>query len=234
MALPKLVSAKHTMKIPSTGQTVEYRPYLVKEEKVLMMAFETKDQSQMVRALRDTVAACTEGQVDVDKLALFDLEYVFLKLRAKSVGETSKLKIKCSDCSTSNEVSVDLNTVAVQGEVKQNAKVQLTDEVGVVLKYPTVKGSYKNTSKAKDDTSQAFAQIAASIESIYDAENVYAAADESPESLNDFIESLTSDQFKKITEFFDDMPKLKHDIEFDCSNCKTHNKITIEGLTNFF
>jgi phage FluMu protein Com len=234
MALPKLVSAKHTMKIPSTGQTVEYRPYLVKEEKVLMMAFETKDQSQMVRALRDTVAACTEGQVDVDKLALFDLEYVFLKLRAKSVGETSKLKIKCSDCSTSNEVSVDLNTVAVQGEVKQNAKVQLTDEVGVVLKYPTVKGSYKNTSKAKDDTSQAFAQIAASIESIYDAENVYAAADESPESLNDFIESLTSDQFKKITEFFDDMPKLKHDIEFDCSNCKTHNTITIEGLTNFF
>ena len=117
MALPKLVSSKHTLVVPSTKESIEYRPYLVKEEKILMMAFESKDQSQMITALRDTIAGCTEGKVKVDNLTMFDLEYIFLKLRSKSVGESAKLKVKCIKCETPNEVNIDLSSVNVVGEI---------------------------------------------------------------------------------------------------------------------
>jgi phage FluMu protein Com len=233
MALPKLVSSKHTLVVPSTKESVEYRPYLVKEEKILMMAFESKDQSQMITALRDTIAGCTEGKIKVDNLTMFDLEYIFLKLRTKSVGENTKLKVKCIKCETPNEVNIDLSSVNVVGEIKPTAKIELTDTVGVMLKYPTVKGLYRQLNSLNEANS-ALAAIASAIESIYDADNVYPAENESEKSILEFIESLTSDQFKKIVSFFDDMPKLKHDIDFTCTHCKEENKIAVEGLQNFF
>jgi phage FluMu protein Com len=233
MALPKLVSSKHTLVVPSTKESIEYRPYLVKEEKILMMAFESKDQSQMITALRDTIAGCTEGKIKVDNLTMFDLEYIFLKLRSKSVGENTKLKVKCIKCETANEVNIDLSSVNVVGEIKPTAKIELTDTVGVMLKYPTVKGLYRQLNSLNEANS-ALAAIASAIESIYDADNVYPAENESEKSILEFIESLTSDQFKKIVSFFDDMPKLKHDIDFTCTHCKEENKIAVEGLQNFF
>jgi hypothetical protein len=233
MALPKLVSSKHTLVVPSTKESIEYRPYLVKEEKILMMAFESKDQSQMITALRDTIAGCTEGKIKVDNLTMFDLEYIFLKLRTKSVGENAKLKVKCIKCETPNEVNIDLSSVNVVGEIKPTAKIELTDTVGVMLKYPTVKGLYRQLNSLNEANS-ALAAIASAIESIYDADNVYPAENESEKSILEFIESLTSDQFKKIVSFFDDMPKLKHDIDFTCTHCKEENKIAVEGLQNFF
>ena len=233
MALPKLVSSKHTLVVPSTKESIEYRPYLVKEEKILMMAFESKDQSQMITALRDTIAGCTEGKIKVDNLTMFDLEYIFLKLRTKSVGENAKLKVKCIKCETPNEVNIDLSSVNVIGEIKPTAKIELTDTVGVMLKYPTVKGLYRQLNSLNEANS-ALAAIASAIESIYDADNVYPAENESEKSILEFIESLTSDQFKKIVSFFDDMPKLKHDIDFTCTHCKEENKIAVEGLQNFF
>jgi hypothetical protein len=233
MALPKLVSSKHTLVVPSTKESIEYRPYLVKEEKILMMAFESKDQSQMITALRDTIAGCTEGKIKVDNLTMFDLEYIFLKLRTKSVGENTKLKVKCIKCETPNEVNIDLSSVNVVGEIKPTAKIELTDTVGVMLKYPTVKGLYRQLNSLNEANS-ALAAIASAIESIYDADNVYPAENESEKSILEFIESLTSDQFKKIVSFFDDMPKLKHDIDFTCTHCKEENKIAVEGLQNFF
>lgn len=233
MALPKLVSAKYSLEIPSTKELIEYRPYLVKEEKILMMAFETKDQSQMISALRDTIAGCTEGKVKVDNLTIFDLEYIFLKLRSKSVGETSTLGIKCSECSKTSQVEVNLNEVEVLGEIKSSAQIALTDTVGIVVKYPTVKGLYRQLQK-NDETDSAMSAVISSIESIYDAENVYPAENETEESLLEFVDSLTSDQFKKLTSFFDDMPKLKHKVSFKCQSCKIPNDIDIEGLQNFF
>ena len=234
MALPKLVSSKYTLTIPSTGEVVEYRPYLVKEEKVLMTAFESKDKSQMIAALRDTIAGCTEGKVNIDTLAIFDFEYIFLKLRSKSVGETSKIGVKCTACDTRNEVEVNLEEVNVSKAQKKNNKVELTDEVGIMLRYPTVKGLYKQLTHAKTEADQSMATIISAIESIYDAENVYASENETEKSLMDFLDSLTADQFKKISAFFTDMPKLKHDVKFDCIKCSEKNSITLEGLENFF
>jgi len=234
MALPKLVSSKYTLTVPSTGEVVEYRPYLVKEEKVLMTAFESKDKSQMIAALRDTIAGCTEGKVNIDTLAIFDFEYIFLKLRSKSVGETSKIGVKCTACDTRNEVEVKLEEVNVSKAQKKNNKVELTDEVGIMLRYPTVKGLYKQLTHAKTEADQSMATIISAIESIYDAENVYASENETEKSLMDFLDSLTADQFKKISAFFTDMPKLKHDVKFDCKKCSEKNSITLEGLENFF
>lgn len=235
MALPRIDSPKYELTVPSTGETVEYRPYLVKEEKILMLAMESKDQNQMIRALRDVIAGCTDGKVQVDKLAMFDLEYVFLKIRAKSVGETSKIGIKCTDCDTKNEFEINLEEVQVQGEVKKEAKIALTDSVGVVLRYPTVKGIQRQLGKNQgNDAEVSMAAVASAIESIYDAENVYSAEDETSESLMGFLDSLTSQQFKKISEYFDDMPRLKHDINYKCKSCGVENKQTLEGLTSFF
>lgn len=235
MALPRIDSPKYELTVPSTGETVEYRPYLVKEEKILMLAMESKDQNQMIRALRDVIAGCTDGKVQVDKLAMFDLEYVFLKIRAKSVGETSKIAVKCTDCDTKNEFEINLDEVQVQGEVKKEAKVALTDSVGVVLRYPTVKGIQRQLGKGKgNDAEVSMAAVASAIESIYDAENVYSAEDETSESLIGFLDSLTSQQFKKISEYFEDMPRLRHEINYKCKSCGVENKQTLEGLTNFF
>lgn len=234
MALPKLVSSKYTLTVPSTGEVVEYRPYLVKEEKVLMTAFESKDKAQMIAALRDTIAGCTEGKVNIDTLAIFDFEYIFLKLRSKSVGETSKLAIKCSSCEARNEVSVNLEEVQVSKAKGKNNKVELNEEVGMMLRYPTVKGLYKQLTNAKTDADQSMAAVVSAIESIYDAESVYAAENETEKSLLDFLDSLTADQFKKVSAFFEDMPKLKHEVKFDCTKCSEHNSVTLEGLENFF
>jgi hypothetical protein len=235
MALPRIDSPKYELRIPSNGEVVEYRPYLVKEEKILMMAMETKDQQQMIRALRDVIAGCTEGKVQVDTLAMFDLEYVFLKIRGKSVGETTKVGLKCSGCGHKNEVEINLDEVEVQGEVKKSAKVALTDKVGVVLKYPTVKGIQKQLGKqGGSDSEVTMAAVASAIESIYDENDVYSTDDEKAEDVVNFLDSLTSSQFKMISGYFEDMPRLKHEVKFNCASCKTENSQTLEGLTNFF
>ena len=235
MALPRIDSPKYELTVPSTGEKVEYRPYLVKEEKILMLAMESKDQNQMIRALRDVIAGCTDGKIQVDNLAMFDLEYVFLKIRSKSVGETSKIGIKCTSCEAKNELEINLEEIEVQGEVKKNAKIALTDTIGVVLKYPTVKGIQKQLGKNKGDDAQvSMAAVASAIESIYDAENIYNAEDETSESLIGFLDSLTSSQFKKISEYFEDMPRLKHEVKYKCKSCGVENTQTLEGLTSFF
>ena len=235
MALPRIDSPKYELKVPSSGDVVEYRPYLVKEEKVLMMAMESKDQQQMIRALRDVIAGCTEGKIQVDQLAMFDLEYVFLKIRGKSVGETTRVGMKCESCEHKNEIEIDLDSVEVQGEVKKDAKVQLTDKVGVVLRYPTVKGIQRQLGKqSSNDRELTMAAIASAIDSIYDENSVYNTEDEKAEDVINFLDSLTSSQFKKISEYFEDMPRLRHEIKFNCQQCGTENKQTLEGLSNFF
>lgn len=235
MALPRIDSPKYELKVPSTGAVIEYRPYLVKEEKILMMAMETKDQQQMIRALRDVIAGCTEGKIQVENLAMFDLEYVFLKVRGKSVGETTKVGLKCKSCDHKNEIEINLDDIEVQGEVKKSVKVALTDKIGVVLKYPTVKGIQKQLGKKDGDKAEVtMAAVASSIESIYDENDVYPAEDEKAEDLVNFLDSLTSTQFKKISEYFDDMPRLRHEVKFNCASCKAENSQILEGLTNFF
>jgi hypothetical protein len=235
MALPKITAARYSLDVPSTGESIEYRPYLVKEEKLLMLAMESRDRKQMITALRDVILGCTEGKINIEKYTLFDLEYIFIKLRSKSVGENSDIGIKCQECTVQNSVAINMEHIEVVGDIETKPrKIQLTDTVGVMLKYPTVKGLQKQITKEKQDDESTMAAVVSSIESIYDAETIYPAESETQKDMLEFVESLTSDQFRKMTVFFEDMPKLKHNVKFDCKSCGHSNDVTLEGLANFF
>ena len=238
MALPQLNLIKYDMTIPSTGQEIKYRPFVVREEKVLLTAIESDDAQQISNAMRDIVEVCTFKEVDVKALAMFDLELIFLKLRAASVGENAEVALTCSneECKHQNPVKINLAGVELKGDPKASAVVQITDTVGVSLKYPTVL-KVEDTLKASKPEAGidiAIAMIAASIESIHDADSVYPASESTSKELVDFIESLNKEQFTKVQEFFDNFPKLKEDVEFTCEKCKTVNNVTLEGLNDFF
>lgn len=238
MALPQLNLIKYDMTIPSTGQEIKYRPFVVREEKVLLTAIESDDAQQISNAMRDIVEVCTFKEVDVKALAMFDLELIFLKLRAASVGENAEVALTCSneECKHQNPVKINLAGVELKGDPKASAVVQITDTVGVSLKYPTVL-KVEDTLKASKPEAGidiAIAMIAASIESIHDADSVYPASESTAQELVDFIESLNKEQFTKVQEFFDNFPKLKEDVEFTCEKCKTVNNVTLEGLNDFF
>lgn len=238
MALPQLNLIKYDMTIPSTGQEIKYRPFVVREEKVLLTAIESDDAQQISNAMRDIVEVCTFKEVDVKSLAMFDLELIFLKLRAASVGENAEIALTCSneECKHQNAVKINLAGVELKGDPKASAVVQITDTVGISLKYPTVL-KVEDTLKASKPEAGidiAIAMIAASIESIHDADSVYPASESTAQELVDFIESLNKEQFTKVQEFFDNFPKLKEDVEFTCEKCKTVNNVTLEGLNDFF
>jgi len=235
MALPILETPKYETKIPSTGKKIHYRPYLVKEEKILMVAMESSDQKQMLQAMKDVVASCTFDKVDPDKLALFDLEYIFLKLRSKSVGETSKLSIKCEKCEKKTNVDVNLESIEVDMSKVPSNKIKLTDKVGISLTWPKVDFLTDLGAKNEEDQRKALFDIVIKcIDSIYDEKQIHKAADQTPEELLEFVESLNQSQFQKIQEFIEKMPKLEHEIAFECAHCKEQNKIVIKGLQNFF
>lgn len=238
MALPQLNLIKYDMTIPSTGQEIKYRPFVVREEKVLLTAIESDDAQQISNAMRDIVEVCTFKEVDVKALAMFDLELIFLKLRAASVGENAEIALTCSneECKHQNPVKINLAEVELKGDPQATAVVQITDTVGVSLHYPTVL-KVEDTLKASKPEAAidiAIAMIAASIESIHDADSVYPASESTARELVDFIESLNKEQFTKVQEFFDNFPKLKEDVEFTCEKCKTVNNVTLEGLNDFF
>jgi DNA-directed RNA polymerase subunit M/transcription elongation factor TFIIS len=235
MALPKLGVPKYFVTVPSTGQEIEYRPYTVREEKTLLLASEGKNEKQMVAAVRDLIEACTFGAVKGVDLPMFDFEYLFLKIRAVSVGESSEIGIKCSSCEAVNKVSIDLDTVEVQGEIKRNIKVKLTEDVGVIFKYPSVGAVEKSRKNKKANDYETTVELLIScIDTIYDAEDAYNAGEQSPSELRDFVESFSSNQFKTILENFQDMPAVKKEIEFSCSKCGEENNKTLEGLQSFF
>ena len=238
MALPQLNTVKYDMVIPSTGQQIKYRPFVVREEKVLLTSLESGDAQQITNAMRDIVEVCTFKEVSVKSLAMFDLEYIFLKLRSKSVGENAEIGIKCSneECGHMNPVTVNLDAVELQGDPMAKATVALTDEVGVTLNYPTVQRleDVMKGSTTENQIDLVIGMIAASIESIYDAQSVYPAVDSTPQELIDFIDSLNKEQFSKLQDFFNNFPKLKEEINFTCEKCGTENNQVLEGLNDFF
>ena len=234
MALPKLDTPRYEMKIPSTAKKVVYRPYLVKEEKILMLAMESNDQRQMVRGLKDVVNSCTEGLINVDELTMFDLEYVFMQLRSKSSGETTEVNIKCKSCETKNSVSINLSNVNVKMPKSSELKIKLTDKVGVVMKYPSVNDIMDIQNSDDSEINKIFSIIAKAIDSIYSGDEIFDAKEQSIDELKDFIDSLNTEQFNKIKNFIENMPSAGTMISFECSNCSTHNDVEIKGLANFF
>jgi hypothetical protein len=179
MALPELNTARYSMVIPSTGQTVGYRPYLVKEEKILMMAMESDDNKTITRATVDVIKSCIEEEIDIESLSMFDIEAIFLALRSKSVGESMELKIKCGDesCNKVNDVYVNFDDVEVPKISNEKTNIMLTDDVGVVMKYPSMRDVEKMGNVDDNDAEQAMTMIMACIDSIFDADAVYPASD---------------------------------------------------------
>jgi len=235
MALPKLNTSRHLTTIPSTGKEVEYRPYLVKEEKILMMALETKDQSSIIRAVAQVIGDCITEDIDTSKLAMFDIEYLFLQLRSKSSGEIIDLKLPCEvmECKHVNNFSVDIAKIAVP-VMKKIEPIQLTDQIGVSMRYPNVKdleGIDSDELASVEGASKLFHKL---ILNIFEEDEIHNAADEPAEDLRAFVDSLNSDQFGKLASFLGEIPTVELQTGFECTKCKHETKLSLKGLQSFF
>mgnify|MGYP003118805972 FL=1 len=237
MALPVLETNTFELTLPSSDVKVKYRPFLVKEEKILLQAMESQEQKQIVQALKDIVSVCTYGQLNVDELPTFDLEYVFLQIRSKSVGEIAKLKILCPDTKKDYaEVELDLSKVDVQVDDEHNNKIMVDEDkkIGVLMKYPTLASVDPTKDYSKQNTKALFNVIGEGIYQIFEGDKVHMAKDYTKEELDKFVESLDSKSFKKIQRFYETMPKLMHEIEVENPKTKVKSKITLSGLSDFF
>lgn len=242
MALPVVNSSRYSAVIPSTGQEIEFRPFLVKEEKVLMVALESKDNKMIMRSLKDVISACTFESVVTDNLTSFDLEYLFLQLRSKAVGETADISLKCrnEDCDDVGKHSIPLEKITMDIPEKDDKIVMMTDDVGITFKYPSVKqleslGAEDLDNLTPEQKMEAtMGLILVSIDNIFDADNVYPADSETEQSLTGFIDGLNASQFASITEWFQSMPALTHTIKWDCNKCEHKNEVELRGLQNFF
>ena len=236
MALPKLNTPTYELEVPSTDEKIKYRPFLVKEEKILMIAMESKDNGQIVNAVKDIVSACTFNKLDIASIPMFDVEYIFLNIRAKSVGEVSKLKLLCpDDKKTYADVEVDLSKVEVQVDGEHTNKIELTDSMGMIMTYPTI-DSFQEGGIQTISASNMLEVVGSCILQIYEdnGEKVFQAKDQTKKELTEFIESMNTSQFKQVQKFFDTMPKLKHTIKVKNPNTKKSSEITLTGLNDFF
>lgn len=232
MALPSISTPTFTTKIPSSGDEIQYRPFLVKEEKILLMALEGGDQKEISTAILKLLDECIITEIYTEKLSTFDVEYLFLKLRGKSVGEVIKVTVGHleGDCKHKTEASISIEDIQVSGEI-QDGKVMVTDSVGVKLRYPSLK-DVMNVNGENPDTEAMFDLITDCVEYVYDAENIYN--DFTHKEMKEWVESLSQEQFKKISNFFEDLPKLSHEIAWSCSECGKKDSMVLEGLQAFF
>ena len=233
MALPKLASAKYELTLPSTGEKIEFRPFLVKEEKALMLAQQSGKDSDIMRALKDVINACTFHKVKAETLPTFDLEYMFINLRAKSVGEVVDLNITCPDDGTTTvAVKVDLMQIQCVKEIGHDNNIKITDDIGMIMDYPKV-DSIKSLS-GDDEVEAMFDVVKACIRQIYDSENVYEKTDMEKSELDEFVESMSHEQSEKVQEFFNTMPKVKHPIKVKNPNTGVESEVVLEGMQDFF
>ena len=233
MALPKLDTPTYRLTIPSTREEIEYRPFLVKEQKLLMMAQESEDERQVIDTVGKLVSSCTFEKIDSDNSPLFDIEYVFLKIRGKSVGEKIKLNLTCPDDEkTQVETEIDLEDVSVQMTADHTNEIQITDTVKMFLKYPILK-NMKSVASDDSQTKQVFEVLSQCIHEIHFGEQVFNRVDISKKDINEFIDQLTSGQFDKILDFFNTMPKLRHVIPVTNPKTKVESEVVVEGLASF-
>ena len=235
MALPKVNTPTYELAVPSTDEKVKYRPFLVKEEKILLIAMEAQEQSGILNAVKDIVKSCTFDKFDVNRAPIFDIEYIFLNIRAKSVGEVSTVNLRCPDDNeTFVQTDIDLTKVDVQLTKGHTNKIELTDEMGMIMTYPTLDSFTDSTTVI--NASNMLDVIASCVAQIYDkkGEDVYDAKDSTKQEIVDFIESLNSKQFKEIQNFFDTSPKLTHTVTIENPKTKVKSDITLTGLNDFF
>lgn len=245
MALPSIATPHYTLEQPSTGNQITFRPFLVKEEKILLMALESEDPLEAIRATKQVIQNCCEGLPDFDNLPMFDIEYILLQLRSKSVGEVAEPVIKCPSCEGNITLKIDLSKVSVTKNKKHTKKIQITDTVGLIMKYPTY-AMLEGAQGIENLTgTQTIDLMLSCIDSIYDGDQNYKTSEQTSEELHRFIDQLTQAHFVKIQQFFDTMPQLEHSVSYTCTNkirtgdttsekCGHKAKVVISNLQDFF
>ena len=238
MPIPKIATPTYSLELPSTGKTVQYRPFLVKEEKVLVIALESEDTKQITNAIKAVLKSCvlTKG-IKVETLPTFDIEYLFLNIRGKSVGEELDVNVICpDDGKTEVPITINLDDIEVEKSEEHTNQIKLDDSLMMELKYPSleqfIKSNFDFTETNQMD--QSFALIASCIDKIYSEDEVWATADCTKKEVNEFLESMNSSQFKEIEKFFETMPKLKHDIKVTNPKTGVESDVVLEGLASFF
>ena len=246
MGLPTIAVPQYELTIPSSGKQVKYRPFLVKEEKLLLLAMESEDTTQILNATKSIIANCVYDDINISEMPTFDMEYIFLQLRGKAKGEIIELKYKCPKCEGEIPVAINIDEIKVIKQKDHTTDIKLNDELGVMMKYPTIELQTKvgETTETKDKVDAIFTTVAACIDYIYDKETTYPSKDHTPKEINDFIESLPDTQFQKLSKFFETAPALKHEVPLHCRNKKGKGKekkecgykepLKLEGLASFF
>ena len=229
MPLPKLNTPVYEAILPSTEKVIKFRPFLVKEEKVLLTAMEDGSQTALMNAIKTILKNCIQGEINVDRLPLFDIEYLFLKLRSKSIGEVSEIGLKCTTegCDCVTQLSVNLDEIEVTKPEGHNRKIMISDDVGVMMSYPVMK-----TEGIVEEDGMAIVKDC--IEMIFTNDETHERDSFSSKELEEFIDSMDSKQFAMIKEFFDTMPKLQHTINYKCVKCGEDKEVTLQGLESFF
>ena len=238
MPLPKIATPTYELELPSSGQTVKFRPFLVKEEKVLVLALESEDTKQITNAIKAVIKGCIQTKgIKVESLPTFDIEFLFLNIRGKSVGEKIEVNIICPDDETTEvPVEIDLDEIRVQRNDDHTKQIKLDDTLMMEMKYPSLDQFIKNNFDFEDKNvmDQSFDLIASCVDKIYSEEEVWAADDCTKKEIKDFLEQMNSSQFKEIEKFFETMPKLSHTIEVTNPKTKKKSEVVLEGLASFF
>ena len=238
MPLPKIATPTYELELPSTGETIKYRPFLVKEEKLLVLALESEDTKQITNAIKAVLKSCIQTKgIKIETLPTFDIEYLFLNIRGKSVGEEIEVNVICPDDEeTQVPVSINIDDIQIEVTDDHDNKIQLDDSLMMEMKYPSLEEFIKNNFDFKETNQmdQSFALIASCIDKIYNEEEVWATADCTKKEVNEFLEQMKSSQFKEIETFFETMPKLSHTISVTNPKTKVKSDVLLEGLASFF
>ena len=237
MALPIANTPRYKLTIPSSSKTVNYRPFLVKEEKALLIAQQSEDSQTMIDTLKSVIESCIIDKIKVEDLALFDIEYIFTQLRAKSVGENVDLILKCDTCEDDKatvQYTIDLTKLSVDIPENHKKTIQLFDDVGVIMRYPSLDILTKMEKIDTSNVDTVFDIVCSCIEGVYNSEEIFYAKDQKPEEVREFVNNLTQEQFVKIQNFFDTMPKLEQRVNYKCPVCGKDHEKYIRGLDSFF
>lgn len=237
MALPISATPVYTLTVPSSKEQIKFRPFLVKEEKALLIAQQSADENTMIDTLKSVIAACIKTELDVNKLAIFDLEYIFAQIRAKSVGELVDLIFSCDVCNSDKakvKITFDLTKLAVNFPAGHTSQIELGDGIGIKMRYPDLHMLKTANTAATGDINQVFDIIVDCIDFIYTADEVYHVRDQSRDELLAFIENLTSKQFEQLQNFFETMPKLQQVVDYKCPVCGAEHHRFLEGIGSFF
>ena len=237
MALPVANTAKYELMLPSQQKTIKFRPFLVKEEKVLLMAMESGESKEMLSAIKEIVKSCTFGEMQAEDYPMFDIEYVFLQIRSKSVGEKTKLKILCpDDGKTYADTEIDLSKIEVYVDDDHSPNIMIDEDrkLGVVMRYPALKDVDSDTLQGDINIQKTYKMITSCIEQIYEGEKVYLRKDTSDKELQEFVDNLSADQMQKLSKFYNTMPRLEHKVKVKNPKTEVESEVTLKGLASFF